>query len=231
MRPYEAGVKLPILRFTVPGEADVCPTIERVLLGGYTGRREQDIAAHVAEMQKLGVTPPSSLPVFYDALPCLLTQGKSVYVVGEDTLPEVEFVLFGFEGRQYVTVGNDQFDLAVEKHWPAKSKGLCQKIVANAAWALDEVIDHWDHLHLELGSRGTILQHSSVDCILKPAQLLDKARRDCRFDAQAGMLFSGTVPNLSAIDACTRDFTITLQDRLLNREIRCDFNVVDVTSP
>ncbi|MBT1157205.1 DUF2848 family protein [Aminobacter anthyllidis] len=221
---------MPILRFTVPGEVDVWPTVERVLLGGYTGRREQDVAVHVAEMQKLGVTSPSSLPVFYEALPCLLTQGKSVYVVGEDTLPEVEFVLFGFEGRQYVTVGNDQFDLAIEKHSPAKSKGLCQKVVATAAWALDEITDHWDHLHLELCSRGTILQASSVDCILKPAQLLDKARWDCRFDAQAGMLFSGTVPNLSAIDACTRDFTIKLQDRFLDREIRCDFDVVDVTS-
>ncbi|MHA6646167.1 DUF2848 family protein [Mesorhizobium sp. A623] len=116
------------LRFHVPGEADICPTIERILLGGYTGRQEADVNAHVAEMQGLGVPVPPSLPVFYNVMPCLLTQGRSVNIVGPDTRPEVEFALFGFKGKRFVTVGNDQFDLIIERQFsPEKSKTCARR--------------------------------------------------------------------------------------------------------
>jgi hypothetical protein len=164
-------------------------------------------------------------------MPCLLTQGRTVDVVGSDTRPEVEFVLFGFEGKQYVTVGNDQFDLVIERQFsPEKSKSLCQKIVADTAWPLDEVQGHWDNLYLELRSQDQVLQASSVGSILEPIQLLERARRDCRFDENTGMLFSGTVPSTGTTHADMTNFSISLQDRVLEREIRCDFKLVDVTS-
>ena len=222
---------MPVLRFHVPGGADVCPKVERVLLGGYTGREPADVAAHVAEMQGLGVPVPASFPVFYNVMPCLLTQGRTVDIVGPDTRPEVEFVLFGFEGKRFVSVGNDQFDLVIETQVsPEKSKNICQKIVAATAWPLDEILDHWDDLYLELRSRDKILQASSVGSILEPARLLERARRDCRFDEQTGMLFSGTVPSIGTVDAGMNDFSISLQDRVLEREIHCDFRLVDVAS-
>ncbi len=227
----KVGVELPVLRFHVPGGTDACPKVERVLLGGYTGRQQVDVAAHVAEMKELGVPVPPSFPVFYNAMPCLLTQGRTVEIVGPDTRPEVEFVLFGCEGKLFVTVGNDQFDLAVERRLsPEKSKNLCQKVVAATAWPLDGVRGHWDHLHLELRGRGEILQAAPVSSILEPAVLLESARRDCRFDETTGMLFSGTVPSIGTVDAGMSEFSISLRDRVLEREIRCDFRLVDITS-
>lgn len=93
------------------------------------------------------------------------------------------------------------------------------------------MLDHWDHLYLELRSRDKILQASSVGSILEPAHLLERARRDFRFDEQTGMLFSGTVPSIGTVDTGMSDFSIALQDRVPAREIHCDFRLIDVASP
>lgn len=223
---------MPELLFHVPEGEILNPKVQRVLLAGYSGRKQEDVATHIAEMAKLGVSAPSSYPVFYNAMTCLLTQGSELQVVGLDTRPEVEFVLFAYQEALYVTVGNDQFDLIVESRLSAeKSKNLCQKIVAASAWPLDEVHDHWDLLHLELRAGGKVIQAASVKSLLDPKVLLEHARRECGFEPATGMLFSGTIPTIDSLDPNERDFSIAIQDRALGREIRCDFRLVDIAAP
>ncbi|MEO5758370.1 MAG: DUF2848 family protein [Mesorhizobium sp.] len=218
------------LRFATPDGGEIFPAVRQLLLAGYSGRSEIDVDKHLAEMRALGVAVPQKVPVFHPAMTCLLTQGDRVEAIGPDTRPEVEFVLFACEGTDYVTVGNDQFDLATERHYSAqKSKSLCQKVVASTAWALSDVHGHWDQLLLELRSGDRLLQAGTVDSILTPASLVERARRQQAFDRDHGMLFSGTVPMLAPVEPDMLDFSIALRDPVLGRVIGCDFQVVDIT--
>jgi len=217
------------LRFATPDGGEISPVVEQLLLAGYSGRSEFDVAAHLAEMRALAVSVPLNVPVFHPAMICLLTQGGRVEAIGPDTRPEVEFVLFSFEGTDYVTVGNDQFDLATERHYSAeKSKSLCQKVVARTAWPFSEVQEHWDRLVLELRSGETLLQAGAVDSILAPDSLVEQAQRQRCFCRERGMLFSGTVPMLGPVEPGMVDFSIALRDPVLGRVISCDFQVTDV---
>jgi hypothetical protein len=218
------------LRFATPGGAEIFPVVEQLLLAGYSGRGEIDVATHLAEMRALGVSVPLNVPVFHPAMTCLLTQGGRVEAIGPDTRPEVEFVLFAFQGTDYVTVGNDQFDLATERHYSAeKSKSLCQKVIARTAWPFSEVREHWDRLILELRSGQTLLQAGAVNGILAPDSLLDQAQRQRGFCRERGMLFSGTVPMLAPVGPDITNFSMALRDPVLGRVISCDFQVADVT--
>jgi Protein of unknown function (DUF2848) len=223
---------LSILKFKTPSGEPIALAVEQVLLAGYAGRRRADVEAHAAEMRSLGVPVPASLPVFYRAMPCLLTQAGTVDVVGVDTRPEVEFVLFSWKGRRYVTVGNDQFDLAVERHgWGERSKNLCQKIVADTAWPLAEVNPHWDRLVLELSSSEERLQCGSLDLLLEPDRLVELAQGRYDFDAGASLLFSGTIPALQSLGPDTREFCMKLRDPVLGREIVSNFVLFDISGP
>lgn len=218
------------LRFSLPGGAEIAASVDRLLLAGYSGRSRADIDTHLAEMASLGVAAPGAVPTFLPAMACLLTQGDTVEAIGPDTRPEVEYVLFEINGTRFVTVGNDQFDLATERqHSAVKSKNLCQKVVARTAWPLHEASDHWDELILELRSGGTLLQSSPVAAILPPGKLIDEAEQRCGFRPELGVLFSGTVPMLAAVEPEMRAFSMTLRDPVLRREIGCDFRVEDVT--
>lgn len=227
-RAGERGVTR--LRFSLPDGAEIIANVERLLLTGYSGRDEADIAAHLAEMASLGVAGPDTVPVFHPAMSCLLTQGDTVEAVGPDSRPEIEFVLFEVNGARFVTLGNDQFDLATEQHCSAvKSKSLCQKLVARNAWLLSQVSGHWDELVLELRSGATLLQSSAVSAILPPDRLMADAMRQRGFRRERGMLFSGTVPMLRPIEADMREFSMALRDPVLGRAIGCDFHVEDIT--
>lgn len=219
-----------ILKFQTPAGDVLSIAAEQMLLAGYAGRNRADVEAHVLEMRRLGVPVPAELPVFYRAMPCLLTQVGSVDVVGLDTRPEVEFVLFAWNGRRYVTVGNDQFDLAVERHgWGEKSKNLCQKIVAGTAWPVDEVMPHWDRLVLELCCNDELLQQGCLDMLLEPHRLLERAGCQASFDTGGILLFSGTIPALRAPGADMRNFCMKLRDPVLGREIVAQFVLRDIS--
>jgi hypothetical protein len=223
---------LSVLEFKTPCGEQISLAIRQVLLAGYAGRQRADVEMHATEMRRLGVPVPADLPVFYRAMPCLLTQAGTVDVVGTDTRPEVEFVLFSWNGRRYVTVGNDQFDLAAERHgWAERSKNLCQKIVADTAWPLADVIDHWDKLVLELSDSGGLLQCGPLEMLLEPDKLIELARCGGDFDAGASLLFSGTIPLLRNIDPAARAYSIRLHDPVLKREIASTFFLSDITGP
>lgn len=223
---------MPTLKFTTPAEEQITLTIDQVLLAGYAGREPADVEAHAAEMLKLSVPVPHRFPVFYRVMPCLLTQSGTVDVVGSDTYPEVEYVLFSWKGRRYVTVGNDQFDLVVERHgWWERSKNLCQKIVADMAWPLAEVSSHWDELVLELWANEQLLQRGSVKKLLKPEGLLDLAWRGEEIEEESNLLFSGTIATLQNAEVGSRQYCMKLRDPVLSREIVSHFKVFDISRP
>ncbi|QJP12343.1 DUF2848 domain-containing protein [Starkeya sp. ORNL1] len=218
------------LEFLLPGGERISPLVRTLLLGSFTGRSQADVSRHVEEMELLGVTVPSRLPIFYPAMSCLLTQEAQVEAVGSDSRPEVEFVLFAHRGQWFVTVGNDQFDLDLEKRsLVSKSKNLCQKLVAGMAWPLDEVSGHWDALTLSLSSNDRLLQHGRLEQLLQPAVLLDSVKQDFG-KREIDMLFSGTIPFLPDVQIDSGDLRIALHDPVLSRELSARFAIKELSA-
>ena len=113
------------------------------------------IFASAAHRDRMG----GRMPDLYPVIPALLSQSASLMVFGDRTVPEVEFVLFGWNGRPYVTVGNDQSDLAIERSIGTPyGKNVCGKLVAEEAWGLADVAGHWDQLRLRLTCNATVAQ-------------------------------------------------------------------------
>jgi hypothetical protein len=190
------------------------------VLAGFAGRQPADVEAHIAEMALHGVRGPAVVPSFWPVMPHLVTQAEAVEVFGTDTTPEVEYVLFTWRGTTYVTVGNDQCDLAIERDvGPAKSKNLCQKIVAREAWRLDEVLPHWDDLVLTLACNGTVMQHGRLAGLLRPEVLLEKLAHATDADHEGRMVFSGTIATSGTYPAGPYRVDMSLADPVSGRRI------------
>ncbi|HZS68122.1 MAG TPA: DUF2848 family protein [Burkholderiales bacterium] len=67
--------------------------VEQLIIAGWTGRDEAALRKHIRELEKLGVKPPKTTPIFYRVAADLLTHSGAIQVSGPDTSGEVEFVL------------------------------------------------------------------------------------------------------------------------------------------
>ena len=219
------------LSFACGPGASVDPVIRELVFIGFGGRDQRSVEAHIAEMARAGVKAPSQTPCLYPVAPHLLTQAPRMTVFGHDTVPEVEFVLFTWQGRDYVTLGNDQSDIEVERLLSAeKAKNLCPKAVARDAWPLPDCLDIWDRLRLRLICNGTIMQEDGVDGLMRPEGLLDLVAAATQRPAEGRMIFSGTVASPNSFPAGPHDIDIRLEDPIGGRMIRHAFRI-EMLSP
>jgi hypothetical protein len=214
------------LSFVTGAEGRIEPEIGRLILAGFAGRSTKDVEAHIEEMARQGVPRPPHIPMLWPVLPHLLTQDHGISVYGTDTTPEVEYVLFSWQGVNYGTLGNDQCDIEVEARLSAeKSKNLCQKIVAHETWGLTDVLAHWDELQLTLSCAGTIIQQDRLSVLIRPEVLAGKVAAIDGEGDDGRMIFSGTVATRAPLPQLPYDVTMRLTDERLGREIRHDFRV------
>ncbi len=219
------------LSFRIGSNTLVEPTIRRLILAGFAGRLAKDVRAHIEEMARQGVRPPSVVPSLWPVMPHLVTQDLTIEVFGNDTVPEVEFVLFTWDRVTYVTVGNDQCDIAVERDLGAeKSKNLCQKVVSREAWRLDDVLGHWDDLTLRLACNGTLMQRGRLSGLLRPEVLLEKVAKLSGADNEGRMVFSGTIGTDGAYPAAPYRVDMSLSDPVTGRSIDHSF-IVGIVLP
>ncbi|MEP7172557.1 MAG: DUF2848 family protein [Aestuariivirga sp.] len=208
------------------GNARVDVAVSELILIGFGGRDPAHVRAHIAEMAMLGVEPPPHAPCFYPVNPALLTQDDEITVYGDNTAAEVEFVFFASGGQQFVTVGNDQFDLEIERLGLAeKSKNLCMKSLAREVWALRDVLEHWDELQLLLVCNGHKIQEASVRELMHPQVLLDLVTKNCGASDGGRVVFSGTIPLLAKAPPTPYKLEIILNDPVRSRAIRHEFRV------
>lgn len=123
------------LTFETP-EGTVETAIRRLLCAGYTGRTRALVEAHIEELKALGIGAPPHIPMLFPIMPSLLTQSTDTAVIGPETAPEVEYVFFRHQGRDFVTVGSDQTDSAMEGKAACLAKNLCFKSIAKQAWPI-----------------------------------------------------------------------------------------------
>lgn len=211
---------------TIQLQMDCC------VAAGYTGRDQQSVQAHIDELQKLGVATPYDIPAMYWISPARITSHETIVVVGQETSPEVEFFLAtDHNNKMYMTVASDHTDRELEAVSVGKSKQMCDKVVGDIFWDVDEVKDHWDSICLSSKVKNdgdwVAYQSGTLGAILPYQDLLDRVTSD----APAGKfpsLFSGTVPIIGGDVVYTSSCEISFKDPILKREIIKRYNIIVV---
>lgn len=136
------------LEFEIVGHGKTSIDISRGIIAGWTGRNADAVNHHIAELQEIGVPPPSTVPLFYRVSANLLTTQETIETVDGTSSGEAEPVLVDDGTRLYLGLGSDHTDRALETHSVALSKQICAKPVAPLLWAFDEVEDHLDDIRI-----------------------------------------------------------------------------------
>lgn len=171
----------------------------RLVVAGYTGRDASAVAAHIAELETIGVPPPASVPAFYDLDPGLLTVDPVVETSGDQTSGEVEPVIIRHVGHHYLAVGSDHTDRALERSDIAGSKAACPKPLGREVIPLgpDLARADWDRMSLACRVDGRPYQTGPAASLRHPADLFDRMSAVLGTGAEDLVLFCGTLPLLT----------------------------------
>lgn len=202
-------------------------TVERAVIAGWTGRDAAAVERHIAELEALGVKRPATTPIFYRVAASRVTTDDRIEVIGETSSGEVEFVLLQSGGRLWVGTGSDHTDREVETYGVTVSKQLCEKPVAPAFWAYDDVAPHWERLVLRAyaidGGARSLYQEGGVDAMLAPDDLL--ARFSPAGLPENSIMFCGTLAAHGGVRPAAR-FAFELHDPVLGRTIEHAYDVI-----
>jgi hypothetical protein len=205
-------------------------SINKAVIAGWTGRDPVARDKHIAELEAIGIARPATTPIYYRAAARRLTTAASIEVSGGESSGEVEFVLFGVNGRILVGTGSDHTDRKVETYSVTVSKQMCDKPVAPVLWALDEVEDHWDRMILRafawIDGARVLYQEGTLDAMLSAAELM----RGCFGDSglpDGCAMFGGTFAAKGGIRPASR-FEFELEDPVLKRKIGHGYDVIEL---
>jgi hypothetical protein len=139
----------------------------------------------------------------------------------------VEFVLLQHAGKLWVGAGSDHTDREVEKYGVTVSKQMCEKPIARAFWAYDDVAPHWDRLllrsHVVEGGKRTLYQDGTVAAMMDPRALIARhAGGGCL--PEGTLMFCGTLAAHGGVRP-TREFAFEIEDPVLGRKIAHAYRV------
>ncbi len=176
-------------------------------------------------MSTLGVKPPPHVPMLYPLLPTLVTNATDIGVIGTDSTPEIEVVLFRAGGVDYLTVGSDHTDRRIEAVSALQGKNSCPKIVATTAWPVRDVLDHWDSLTLYSRCGNTLLQEGALSHVMTYENLMTFVREQDGAQAEGRLVFSGTVPTKATPPKGDVTIRLELADPAMQRSLTHDYTV------
>ena len=219
-----------VVRLSVSGGQERTFPVACAVMAGWTGRDAVALQTHIRELQEVGVSPPSSTPIFYRVSANRLTTALAIEAIGDRTSGEVEFVLIQSEGRLYVGAGSDHTDRAVEAYDVAVSKQLCDKPVAPVVWDFTDVAPHWDRLILRAWTwdqqQRVLYQEGPVSAMRAPADLIERfAGGNALPDGT--VMFGGTLAARGGIRPSPR-FEFEIEDPVRQRRIRHAYDVVSL---
>ena len=213
------------LCFSLADGTHVNLELRRALAAGVTGRDPEKVRAHLARQAALGIQPPPHVPMLYPLLPTLVTNASDIGVIGTDSTPEVEAVLFHTGGVDYLTVGSDHTDRRIEATSALQGKNSCPKIVGTTAWPVSEVCNHWDELTLRCTCGDTLLQEGKLAAILAYDDLMALVRERDGDVAEGRLVFGGTVPTLAPPPKGDVTIALELNDPRAGRRLRHVYRV------
>jgi hypothetical protein len=209
----------------MPDGTDISLEVRHALAAGASGRDREKVRKHIDHMGTLGVKPPPHVPMLYPLLPTLVTNATDIGVIGTDSTPEIEVVLFRAGGMDYLTVGSDHTDRRIEAVSALQGKNSCPKIVATAAWPVSEVLDHWDLLTLRSRCGDTLLQEGALAHVMTYENLMTFVREQDGDAAEGRLVFSGTVPTRAKPPPGDVTICLDLADPVLKRSLRHNYTV------
>jgi hypothetical protein len=172
-------------------------SVKRVLNGGFAGRDQAQVRAHIEELAHLGVKDPGETPTFYPLVRTAVSQERELEVVGDaGNWGEAEPVILFTAAGLLVTVGSDHTDRDLEGFSIIKSKQVYPDMVAAKAWRFDEVVDRWDTLMLRAWvgeGRRELFQEAPLAALMRPEGLIERARTLIAGDPEGTVFFLGTV--------------------------------------
>lgn len=196
---------------------------------GYAGCNQDVVKAHIEELAQIGVDVPKRVPTFYPVPTLQLAQGPVIQVGHGNTSAEIEYVFIRSNGKDYLTVGSDHSDRALETYSVCAAKQICPNVIAEELWLYEEVADHFDQLHMvcEVGEADgsyRIYQDGFASEILMPEQLLKLGSEAMPENQKDVILYSGTIPTIGEITYGTK-WRITMTDEKLARSISFTYEV------
>jgi hypothetical protein len=205
--------------------------VRDVVAAGYTGRDQDAVRQHVAELQAHGVPAPPRVPTFYRVTPDRLTLAPRIAVLGRETSGEAEFALFRADGTTYVAAASDHTDRALQRLSVAAAKQAAQKVLSPDAWRLDDVRERWDAIALRSWSGGSAYQDGVLGQILPPEEIVSRTLERIGADTwpEGLVILSGTVGLIRDLEFGDR-FAVELSDAAGGRSLRLEYHVdaVDV---
>jgi hypothetical protein len=211
------------------GKRSVSVELRGAVICGYTARDQDAVRKHIAELEKQGIAPPPSIPMFYPKPDWSLCFEGEIHVQGAETSGEVEFVLLIDRGITYVGVGSDHTDRELEKHSVVKSKQVCPSVLSRTLWDYDEIKDHWDQIEFRSwairAGEKVLYQQCTLASILRPNDLLSQVRAHVSRDLEGIAIFSGTSALLTDGFVFADRFGAELSDPVLGRKIRVEYGI------
>lgn len=205
-------------------------TARSLVIAGWTGRDVEEVEKHSAELERLGISRPSKVPVFYHLAADLLIQDDTIEVIGRDSSGEAEAVLLAFEGELWVGIGSDHTDRRLESVSVAASKQVCAKPLGREVWPLQRVIGHWDQLilrsYLWTGSSRTLYQKGYLGHNLNATELIDLYSEGSTLE-DGTVMFCGTLPLAGDFTWGTR-FDVELEDPVLEQRLCHSYQVCEL---
>lgn len=202
--------------------------VRQLVIAGWAGRVQAAIDEHIEELKEIGVTPPSSTPLFYRVAANQLTTAPDIQVLGEASSGEVEVVLIGSEQGTLVGIGSDHTDREAEAWSVAHSKQVCAKPVSRQVWRLDSVIEHWDELQMAsyatIDGEEVLYQEGPVTGLLHPAELLRRFGLDKPELAPGQVMLCGTLPVIGELRPA-QAFRMVLTDPVTGHEIQHRYEI------
>lgn len=210
------------------GTRDLSFPVRRLICAGWVGRDGEALQAHIDELARHGVPPPSRTPIFLNFAPYLVTTHDIVDVVSPESSGEVEYVVLKRREEMYVGVGSDHTDRGFEKYSIPASKQMYSKVMAPVVWPYEEVAGHWDQLVIRswtsTDDQRTLYQDETLGGILDVGELLDQLPRDDGLPVDGFVLYSGTPATKTGLiygDA----FEFEMEDPVLRRTIRHGYRI------
>ncbi|MEP0235945.1 DUF2848 domain-containing protein [Roseibium sp.] len=208
------------MEFQTPTGVLEC-TPHTLIVAGWTGRDRAAVDHHIEELAAIGVPAPSTVPLYYQCAPALLTQDSEIQVLGTESSGEAEPFLLNADGTLWLGLASDHTDRALETYSVAHSKQICAKPVAPDLWKLDDVSDHLDQLELrswilEDGS-WKLYQDGTLSSILPLATLMAGIEMP-----EGTTMLCGTLPAIGGVRPA-EDFKMSLSDPVSGAKIEWQY--------
>jgi len=202
--------------------------VRNLVIAGWTGRDRDAVEHHIAELEKIGVKRPASVPIFYRVSAARLTTEPSIQAIGEESSGEIEFVLLQSAGRTWVGVGSDHTDREAETVGVTLSKQMCDKPIGQNFWPFEEVAPHFDQLilraHIVEGGKKVLYQEGAVTAMHRPADLIDLYTDRPVLDDDT-LMFCGTLAAKGGVRPSEAEFFLQLEDPVLKRSLTHSYRV------